>query len=84
MLTEAAIESRQDDLKGLKENIIIGKLIPAGTGQDCYRNIETVAPDYEPMEFWSSEDAQDPAAWLASIGEDEGLSENVASITDAG
>ncbi len=83
VLTEAAIESRQDDLKGLKENIIIGKLIPAGTGQDCYRNIETVAPDYEPMEFWSSDDAEDPAAWLASIGEDEGLRENVASITDA-
>ena len=52
VLTEAAIESRRDDLKGLKENIIIGKLIPAGTGQGRYRNIDTTAPDYEPMEFY--------------------------------
>ena len=88
MLTEAAIESRRDGLKGLKENIIIGKLIPAGTGQDVYRNIDTIAPEYEPMEFWSSEDSQDPAAWLASIGDEAGFAEaefeeNVASITDA-
>ncbi|MDQ3355106.1 MAG: DNA-directed RNA polymerase subunit beta', partial [Actinomycetota bacterium] len=37
VLTEAAIESRSDSLVGLKENIIIGKLIPAGTGMDRYR-----------------------------------------------
>ncbi len=66
VLTEAAIESRRDDLKGLKENIIIGKLIPAGTGQGRYRNLDVVAPDYEPMDFYSSED--DPAEWLATIG----------------
>ncbi len=41
---------------GLKENIIIGKLIPAGTGMERYREFETLAPDYEPMEFWTSED----------------------------
>jgi len=70
VLTEAAIESRRDDLKGLKENIIIGKLIPAGTGQGRYRNIETTAPDYVPMGFYSSE--EDPAEWLASIGGGEG------------
>jgi DNA-directed RNA polymerase subunit beta' len=68
VLTEAAIESRRDDLKGLKENIIIGKLIPAGTGQNRYSDIEPTAPDYEPMEFWSSDEEQDPAEWLASIG----------------
>src|SRR5256712_1470778 len=49
VLTEAAIESRSDGLLGLKENIIIGKLIPAGTGTLDYRNIETDAPDYQPM-----------------------------------
>lgn len=32
MLTEAALNQKVDDLKGLKENVIIGKLIPAGTG----------------------------------------------------
>lgn len=39
MLTEAAIHGKSDALRGLKENIIIGKLIPAGTGLDRYRNI---------------------------------------------
>ena len=78
VLTEAAIEGRRDDLKGLKENIIIGKLIPAGTGQGRYCNIDTTAPDYEPLEFWSSEEDQDPAEWLASIG-----NENKATLGDA-
>ena len=64
VLTEAAIESRVDGLLGLKENIIIGKLIPAGTGMEVYRDIETEAPDYQPMEFYSS-DAEDAAEWLA-------------------
>ncbi len=66
VLTEAAIESRSDSLLGLKENIIIGKLIPAGTGMANYRDISTFAPDYQPMEFYSSADEeQDIAEWLA-------------------
>ena len=40
VLTEAAIKGKVDNLLGLKENVIIGKLIPAGTGMECYRNIE--------------------------------------------
>ena len=67
VLTEAAIESRSDTLRGLKENIIIGKLIPAGTGMGTYRHVETSAPDYQPMEFWTSDDTEDPAAYLASL-----------------
>jgi DNA-directed RNA polymerase subunit beta' len=39
VLTEAAIHGKSDSLVGLKENVIIGKLIPAGTGMDRYRNI---------------------------------------------
>ncbi|MEV6634149.1 DNA-directed RNA polymerase subunit beta' [Actinoplanes sp. NPDC051470] len=39
VLTDAAINSRSDSLVGLKENVIIGKLIPAGTGISKYRNI---------------------------------------------
>ncbi|GAA5031285.1 DNA-directed RNA polymerase subunit beta' [Actinopolymorpha pittospori] len=39
VLTEAAINGKSDSLRGLKENVIIGKLIPAGTGMDRYRNI---------------------------------------------
>lgn len=43
VLTDAAINKRSDSLIGLKENVIIGKLIPAGTGINRYRNI-TVKP----------------------------------------
>ncbi|MBP7186747.1 MAG: DNA-directed RNA polymerase subunit beta' [Ruminococcus sp.] len=41
-LTDAAISGKSDRLLGLKENVIIGKLIPAGTGMECYRNVEVV------------------------------------------
>ncbi len=40
VLTDAAIRGKIDKLEGLKENVIIGKLIPAGTGMERYRNIE--------------------------------------------
>ena len=40
VLTEAAISGKSDQLIGLKENVIIGKLIPAGTGMRRYRNVE--------------------------------------------
>jgi DNA-directed RNA polymerase subunit beta' len=77
VLTEAAIEGRSDNLIGLKENIIIGKLIPAGTGMMTYRDIETHAPDYQPMAFFSmADEEQDLAGWLAgkadSVREAEG------------
>ncbi len=66
VLTEAAIESKSDSLLGLKENIIIGKLIPAGTGMAAYREIVTSAPDYSPMEYYSSgDDDADLAGMLA-------------------
>ena len=40
VLTEAAIKGKVDPLIGLKENVIIGKLIPAGTGMKRYRNVK--------------------------------------------
>ena len=40
VLTEAAIKGKIDPLIGLKENVIIGKLIPAGTGMKRYRNVK--------------------------------------------
>jgi DNA-directed RNA polymerase subunit beta' len=40
VLTDAAIKGKHDPLLGLKENVIIGKLIPAGTGMSRYRNVE--------------------------------------------
>ena len=42
VLTEAAIKGKVDHLMGLKENVIIGKLVPAGTGMSCYNNVQVV------------------------------------------
>ncbi len=47
VLTEAAIKGKIDPLLGLKENVIIGKLIPAGTGMSRYRNIKIVLTEPE-------------------------------------
>ena len=66
VLTEAAIDGRSDSLLGHKENIIIGKLIPAGTGMERYRDFDVSAPDYKPMEYYSS-DSEDPAVWLGNL-----------------
>ena len=52
VLTDASIKGKIDDLKGLKENIIIGKLIPAGTGMKVYNDIDI---EYENKDL---EDAQ--------------------------
>ncbi|MGH7609779.1 MAG: DNA-directed RNA polymerase subunit beta' [Candidatus Dormibacteria bacterium] len=46
VLTEAAISGKVDRLRGLKENVIIGKLIPAGTGLDYYRKLREEAVRY--------------------------------------
>jgi DNA-directed RNA polymerase subunit beta' len=46
VLTEAALKGRRDPLLGLKENVIIGKLIPAGTGMDRYR---VLGPSYDEL-----------------------------------
>ena len=43
VLTDAAIRGKKDHLLGLKENVIIGKIIPAGTGMARYRNLEPQA-----------------------------------------
>ncbi len=67
VLTEAAIDGRGDSLVGLKENIIIGKLIPAGSGMMRYREFDVHAPDYQPMAYFSSDTEEDPAAWLSNI-----------------
>ena len=78
VLTEAAIEGKSDQLFGLKENIIIGKLIPAGSGMEHYRNIRLDMPDAEAMPFWAmgsgESDTEDLANWLRDMG--EGISED--------
>jgi DNA-directed RNA polymerase beta' subunit len=47
VLTEAAIQGKVDNLIGLKENVIIGRLIPAGTGMEGYRNLRVHGPPAE-------------------------------------
>ena len=42
MLTEAAIKGKVDPLLGLKENVIIGKLVPAGTGMQVYTDVDVI------------------------------------------
>ena len=85
VLTEAAIDGKSDHLVGLKENIIIGKLIPAGTGMDRYNLFDVSAPDYVPMPYYSSDDEADPAAYLAGlqgnyVADDEPVEEVVDEV----
>jgi DNA-directed RNA polymerase subunit beta' len=47
VLTEAAINGKVDHLRGLKENVIMGRLIPAGTGMDYYRRVKIAGEDLE-------------------------------------
>jgi DNA-directed RNA polymerase subunit beta' len=54
VLTEAAISGRVDQLRGLKENVIMGRLIPAGTGMEFYRNVR-IAPDSTVQEVRAEE-----------------------------
>jgi DNA-directed RNA polymerase subunit beta' len=48
VLTQAAIQGKVDYLRGLKENVIMGRLIPAGTGVAKYRAAELLTPEPEP------------------------------------
>ena len=67
VLTEAAIKGKVDRLIGLKENVIIGKLIPAGTGMSRYRNIDVI--DLEAGET-EREHAQGDGSQLEAVGVD--------------
>ncbi|MEU4361429.1 DNA-directed RNA polymerase subunit beta' [Promicromonospora sp. NPDC023987] len=54
VLTEASMSGRRDPLLGLKENVIIGKLIPAGTGLPRYRNVEVEPTEQAKAELYPS------------------------------
>ena len=58
VLTEAAVAGKVDYLRGLKENVIMGRLIPAGTGLEWYRNIQllTEVPEQVPQELAAAPD----------------------------
>ena len=81
VLTDAAIQGKSDVLVGLKENVILGKLIPAGTGLDRYRNMrvepteEARASAYtsslDPYDYTFGSDAAGPAIPLDDLDFDE-------------
>ncbi len=68
VLTEAAISGKVDKLRGLKENVIIGKLIPAGTGLDYYQKLRE-----EAARLYEEEETAAAAAALAAENEDDDL-----------
>ena len=76
VLTDAAIFGKSDFMRGLKENVIIGKLIPAGTGASDYQVLQPSLPGATTVaslgwEMPSREDEglpEDPAEWLKSLG----------------
>ena len=51
VLTDAAIKGKSDPLLGLKENVIIGKLLPSGTGMKCYSDVKFKMTDEETFDF---------------------------------
>ena len=82
VLTEAAMKKSTDSLSGLKENVIIGTLIPAGTGSEVYQKLVPSLPDApevsdlgfteEPSENGVNDEDSlpNPAQWLAMLGEE--------------
>lgn len=71
VLTEAAIKGKVDPLIGLKENVIIGKLIPAGTGMKRYRDIKLSTDVDETEEIYFEEDMMDFSYNMSGEGEKE-------------
>ena len=65
VLTEASISGKVDYLRGLKENVIMGRLIPAGTGLDYYRNV-FLLNEREPEELPAEDDLLEPGEAAAS------------------
>jgi DNA-directed RNA polymerase subunit beta' len=68
VLTDAAIQAKSDSLLGLKENVIIGKLIPAGTGISRYRNIRVEPTEEARAQVYSLAGYDDPHFAFGSGG----------------
>ncbi|MGN1371852.1 MAG: DNA-directed RNA polymerase subunit beta', partial [Candidatus Coprovivens sp.] len=82
VLTEAAIKGKVDELRGLKENVIIGKLIPAGTGARQYSNIEMILEKEfmsdEPSEFLEEQLIDDEEIREEAIALEESVESDLA------
>jgi DNA-directed RNA polymerase subunit beta' len=73
VLTEAAINGREDNLLGLKENVIVGRLIPAGSGFEEYRDTFVISPKPEPVVVGAAEPVALPREGAAAAtGEGSG------------
>ena len=95
VLTDAAIKGKNDTLQGLKENVIIGKLIPAGTGMKKYRSIEldygvntALIEAYKEMQREMDMEAEleedlDDIVPAMGTGDDLAAAEEYAADTDA-
>ena len=88
VLTEAAINGKIDHLIGLKENVIIGKLIPAGTGMRRYRNVKLSTDKEEHVDYTPnvSEETSEPLSTEEIFDADpqglSGLAEALRAIKD--
>ena len=72
VLTQAALEGKSDPLLGLKENVIIGKLIPAGTGLSRYRNVKVEPTEEAKAAMYAQLTAYDDIDYTGSFGEATG------------
>jgi DNA-directed RNA polymerase subunit beta' len=72
VLTEAAISGKTDELRGLKENVIVGRLIPAGTGLNNYTRVEVLTPPGEAVRPLDSMLSFDPPAPAEPAEGDDG------------
>jgi len=79
VLTEAAIKGKVDPLIGLKENVIIGKLIPAGTGMKRYRDVR-LSTDYTEEEVFNLNDGSDSEE---VIEDTEMVTEEISEMSEA-
>ena len=82
VLTEAAIKGKVDHLVGLKENVIIGKLIPAGTGMKRYRDVK-LSTDYKLSDTIDFSDDFEDTEVIDEIEELEEIDVNDEAVTEA-
>ena len=82
VLTEAAIKGKVDRLVGLKENVIIGKLIPAGTGMKRYRDVK-LSTDYKLSDTIDFSDDFEDTEVIDEIEELEEIDVNDEAVTEA-
>ena len=82
VLTDAAIKSKVDPLIGLKENVIIGKLIPAGTGMKRYRSVK-LDTDMEELNFFDEDEDTDDYEELENVNSEEIVFETLDTAGDA-